>query len=116
MGSGPPGCGQPPGQHPVCCILLADDSSHLTDGLHTADQILLHRHVQIPPKIKVVLGRGLRTVGSPRMVQKLFAVLLAETQAHLTDGLHTADQVLLHIHSCFPPNSNNLIYLLIWPA
>ena len=29
--------------------LLADDSAHLTDGLHTADQIFLHRHKFSPP-------------------------------------------------------------------
>ena len=53
--------------------LLADDSTHLADGLHTADQILLHRHIHIPPKIRFELGPGLRIVSSPLVLQKLFA-------------------------------------------
>lgn len=77
--------------------LLADDSAHLTDGLHTANQVLLHSHNQIPPKIKVVVGRGLRTVDCPRIIQIVFAILLADNSTHLADGLHTADQVL-HSH------------------
>ena len=79
----------------------ADDSVQLADLGHALDQVLLHGHNQIPPKIKDVLGWGLRTVLRPRMVQKLFAFLVAEICAHLTDGLHTADQVLLHSHNHF---------------
>ena len=45
VGLGPPGCGQAPhGAKIVCGQLVADNSAHLTDGLHTANQILLHRH------------------------------------------------------------------------
>ena len=76
----------------------ADNSVHCADFSHTLDQVLLHGHNQIPPKNKFKSGRGLRTVDSPRMVQKLFALLLADDSAHLTDGLHTADQILLHRH------------------
>ena len=76
IGLGPPGCGQSPhSATKICCKLLADNSTHLADGLHTADQILLHSHSQIPPKIKVVSGWGLRIVGSPRILQKVFAFL-----------------------------------------
>ena len=89
-------------------VLLADDGTHLADGLHTADQVLLHRHNQIPPKIRLVLGRGRRIVLRPRNVQKLFAGLLADDSAHLADGLHTANQVLLKIHSFIPPKSSCL--------
>jgi len=81
--------------------LLADDSAHLADGLHTADQILLHSHFQIPPKIKVILGWGRRTVGSPLVAKKLFAGLLTDNGTHFANGLHTTDQVLLHRHNCF---------------
>ena len=35
--------------------LLADDSTHLADGLHTADQVHLHRHCKLPPKNEFVL-------------------------------------------------------------
>ena len=83
-------------------FLLANDSAHLTDGLHTANQILLHGHDQIPPKMSLVLGQGLRFVDRPLMLQKLFAGLFTDNGAHLADGLHTADQVLLH-HSKIPP-------------
>ena len=41
----PPRSGQPSCQHHVCCMLLADYTAHLADGLHTADQILLHVHI-----------------------------------------------------------------------
>ena len=88
----------------------ADDSVHFADLGHTLNQILLNGHDQIPPKIKVVLGRGLRTVGRPRMMQMLFAFLLADDSSHLADGLHTEDQVLFHRHSSFPPNSSDLFY------
>ena len=33
--------------------LLADHSAHLADGLHTADQIFLQRHDNIPPAITI---------------------------------------------------------------
>ena len=38
----------------LCCKnclrdLLADTQTHLADGLHGADQILFHRHNQLPP-------------------------------------------------------------------
>jgi len=46
-------------------LLLADHAAHLTDGLHTANQILFHRHFQIPPKIRLFMGTGLRMVSSP---------------------------------------------------
>ena len=65
MGLGPPGCGQPPGHPIVCGKLLAENAAHFADGLHAADQILLHRHMGIPPKIRFVLGMGLRMVSSP---------------------------------------------------
>ena len=32
------------------------------------------------------------------LVSMLFAGLLADNSAHLADGLHTADQVLLDVH------------------
>ena len=35
-------------------VLLADDSTHLADGLHTADQVLLQSHV-ITSKIECVV-------------------------------------------------------------
>jgi len=84
--------------------LLADDSTHLADGLHGTDQILLHRHFQIPPKSKVVLGWGRRIVLSPLFVKIVAAGLLADDGTHLANGLHTTDQVLLHSHNCLPPN------------
>jgi len=85
-------------------VLLADDSTHLADGLHGTDQILFHRHFQIPPKSKVVLGWGRRTVGSPLVAKIKFAGLLTDNGTHFANGLHTTDQVLLHSHNCFPPN------------
>jgi len=45
VGNRPPCSGQPSCQHHVCCILLADIATHLTDGLHAADQILLDVHI-----------------------------------------------------------------------
>ena len=84
-------------------VLLADDSAHLTDGLHGADQVLLHSHFQIPPKSKVWLGRGRRIVGSPLVTKIAAAGLLANNGTHLANGLHGTDQVLLHSHNCFPP-------------
>ena len=89
---GPPGCGQAPhGANRVCGKLLADNSTHLADGLHTADQVLLHRHFQIPPKMRLVFGKGLRIVSSALVLQKLFAGLFTDDSTHLADGLHTAD-------------------------
>ena len=44
VGIWPPHSGQPLCQHHNCCILLAHDSTHLADGLHGADQVLLHSH------------------------------------------------------------------------
>ena len=76
----------------------ADDGVQLADFGHALDQILLHRHNQIPPKIRIVFGWGLRTVDRPRVIRMLFAFLLADNSAHLADGLHTADQVLLQSH------------------
>ena len=35
-------------------VLLTDDSTHLADGLHTADQVPLHRH-SITSKIECVV-------------------------------------------------------------
>ena len=95
-------------KHPVCCILLADDSTHLADGLHTADQVL-HSHIQIPPKSKVVLGWGRRIVVSPLVAKETFAGLFTDNGTHFANGLHTTDQVLLHSHNCFPPELSLLL-------
>ena len=55
-------------------IQTADHDTAICQGL---EQIFLlgHilRHDSIPPNIGFVLGRVLRTVGSPLMLQKLFA-------------------------------------------
>ena len=83
--------------------LLADDSAHLADGLHGTDQILLHGHFQIPPKIKALSGRSPRFVDSPLAANKKFAGSLTDNGTHFANGLHTTDQVLLHNHNCFPP-------------
>ena len=45
VGIRPPCSGQPSCQHHVCCILLADHATHLTDALHAADQILHNVHI-----------------------------------------------------------------------
>jgi len=45
IGIRPPRSGQPFGQHHICCSLVADDSTHLADGLHTADQVILDSHI-----------------------------------------------------------------------
>ena len=45
VGIWPPRSGQPSCQHHVCCRLLADHATHLADGLHAADQILLDVHI-----------------------------------------------------------------------
>jgi hypothetical protein len=47
VGVGPPCGGQASGKHNS--FLLADDSAHLADGLHGADQVL-HSHFSLPPK------------------------------------------------------------------
>ena len=44
FGIWPPCSGQPSCQHHIYCVLLADNSTHLADGLHTADQVLLDVH------------------------------------------------------------------------
>ena len=49
VGIRPPHSGQPFGQHHSCCSLLADDSTHLADGQHTADQVILDSHILLPP-------------------------------------------------------------------
>ena len=103
VGIRPSRSGQPFCRHPVRRILLADDSTHLADGLHTADQVLLHRHFQIPPKMRLVFGKGLRIVSSALVLQKLFAGLFTDDSTHLADGLHTEDQILLHRHNMLPP-------------
>ena len=38
----------------VCGRLLADDSTHFANGLHAADQVLLHRHNVLPPKLSLL--------------------------------------------------------------
>ena len=50
----------------------------------------------------VTVDWGRRTVLSPLLTIIVTAGSLADNSAHLTDGLHTADQVL-HNHNCFPP-------------
>ena len=85
-------------------VLLANHSAHLTDGLHGTDQVLLHRHFQIPPKSKVVLGWGRRIVLRPLVAKIVAAGLLSADGTHLANGLHTTDQVLFHSHSLLPPN------------
>ena len=44
VGMRPPYSGQPSCQHHIAIVLLADNSTHLADGLHTADQVLLDVH------------------------------------------------------------------------
>ena len=35
----------------IFAVLFADDSAHLADGLHGADQILRNGHIKIPPEL-----------------------------------------------------------------
>ncbi len=100
----------------VCCKLLADDSTHLADGLHTADQILLHGHSQIPPKIKVVLGIGLRTVERPFIMQMVFASDHSPMTARIWPMVCIPRIRFFFIDISLPPKSNVVCWSGTHPA
>jgi len=67
--------------------LLAKMTTHLTDLLHSPDQVLLHRHNLLPPKVSI----GKKSITD--MVQQL---------AVLFHGLsHVLHQNIFH--GCLPP-------------
>ena len=82
----------------VWLFLAADRIQHLAVGGHGLAQILHHRHCSDTSCDKVV---GIRPTysGQPFGQHHNCCVLQTEQAAHLADGLHAADQVLLHIHN-----------------
>ena len=78
----------------IAAKLAADLGQHLAVGSHGLGQVLHHVGFTSCNRL-IALGR--RAVDSP-LVSIMFAVLLADDSAHLADGLHTADQILLDVH------------------
>lgn len=74
-----------------------DFIQHLADFGHTLDQILHHGHLTYTSCYKMV-GIWPPCSGQPSYQHHSCCILLADMEAHLADGLHAADQILLDVH------------------
>ena len=75
----------------------ADLGQHLAISSHGFGQILHHGHLTYTSCDKMV---GIRPPcsGQPSCQHHVCCVLLADHAAHLADGLHAVDQILLNVH------------------
>ena len=84
-------------------LQVADDVQQFAQLGHTLDQILLHRHIKLLLKSSLYWEWVCGWSADLWCCKNCLRGLLADNAAHLADGLHTADQILLHRHNQLPP-------------